>query len=156
PSARAGSPSPQPVEGPRHRAGPERWRRGRNRWDRSQPDNQAVAPLARSPARAAPPSGSPFDARGYAPRPTRLASEQHFESVALEARLPHREALEGLGQDQIALVRTDLDVQLVPPAVDVEVLAAGEGKPHREHVARAALADADRLVHVQDVGDVGL
>src|SRR5437588_4016426 len=99
PSSRGGTPCPRRGDAPRPRAGPDRWRRGRNRWDRSQPDRLAVAPLARTPARAAPPSRSPFDARGYAPRPTRLASEQHLESVALEARLPHREALEGLGQD---------------------------------------------------------
>src|SRR5918912_166794 len=79
-----------------------------------------------------------------------LAREPDLQAILDEAGLADGEALQGLREDEVALVRADLDEQLVAAPVDVEVLARGKRKPHREHVRRASLADPDRVFVKED------
>src|SRR5437762_10558335 len=55
---------------------------------------------------------SPFGADSHMRGP-RLASEPDLEAVGVEPRLLDGEPLQGLRQDDVALVRADPDVQLV-------------------------------------------
>ena len=85
-------------------------------------------------------------------RGLRRPAEQDLQVIAREVRLAHHHPLQRLRQDQVPLVGADAHEQLLAAAMDVHLVARHERQAHRQDVAGPALAHADRVVAVQDVG----
>src|SRR5712691_10428683 len=67
------------------------------------------------------------------------AGEPYLQAILHEPRSLHVQSLQGLGEDEVSLVGTHPDVQLVGLSEHIEVVPVHERQAHRKHVGGSPL-----------------